>query len=176
VNPFAKTKRAADTLGLIDEKRLQIRIRRTFDEDTNRFDPPHREWRLVGGSVGWRDALIENAERFLDAGLIDYLRPAGTGVDEWSVQTSDWSPVWLTRGGKTLLRLWIHEPFAVVPMSEMPERLARAAVALSTAYVEHSGLLEDPPERYAGELRPHAEAAATELLDAQKLDDGRWYP
>jgi len=163
-NPYAATERGVDTLGLIGEKRLRIRIRRVFPEGRERFGETAREWRLVGGSVGWRESLLKNANLFLDAGLIDYVRPAGTGVDEPSDQTNDWTPVFLTRAGKYLLRLWCRAPFVVVPTEEIPERVDRAAEALSTAYVEESGLLEDAPDRYAQALYSHAERVTAALL------------
>ncbi len=176
INPYQNTKRAADTLGLIGETRLQFRMSWDFGKrDEQGMTPRTREWRTVGGSVGWREALLDNANRFLDAGLIDYVRPAGTGVDEIDsrAQVCDWSPVFLTRAGECLLRLWCREPFVVVPTEDIPDRIERAADELSAAYVEGSGLLEDAPGRYALDLRPHAECVAAELLDVENIG-GVW--
>jgi hypothetical protein len=173
VNPYQVTKRGADTLNVVMEKRLQFRLRRVFGDNHAGFTLT-REWRTVGGSVGsWHSALIEHANRFLDAGMIDYLRPAGISVDQWSPQVNDWSPVQVTEAGLFLFRAWQREPFVVVPTSEVPERIERAAVTLSTAYVENSGLLEDARDRYATALRPHAERVVAELLDVENVG-GVW--
>lgn len=169
-NPYKVSKRAADTLGLIGENRLQFRL-----HADGTVTPFNRRWRTVGGGVGWHEPLLLNANRFLDAGLIDYLRPAGTPVDriDPAGQVINWSPVFLTRAGEYLLKLWIHHPFAVVELDEVPERIDQAATALSAAYVESSGLIEDAPNRYATDLHPHAEKAAEALLDVVNVG-GRW--
>ncbi|HET9144065.1 hypothetical protein [Actinophytocola sp.] len=160
-NPYQVSKRAADTLGLIGENRLQFRL-----HADGTVPPFNRRWRTVGGHVGWHEALLKYANRFLDAGLIDYLRPAGTPVDriDSAGQVINWSPVFLTRAGEYLLRLWIHQPFEVIEASDIEGLLDRAAITLSTAYVEESGLLEDRRDRYADQLRPHAERVLNELL------------
>lgn len=170
-NPYKVSKRAADTLGLIGEACLQFRLRHD-----GTVTPFNRRWRTVGGSVGWHADLMLNVNRFLDAGLIDYVRPAGTDVDRFDPgrQVCSWSPVFLTRAGEHLLRRWIHEPFAVVELDELPDRISQAATALSAAYVESSGLLKDASDRYALDLHPHAEKAAEALLDVQNIG-GRWH-
>lgn len=161
-NPYQHHKRAADTLGLIGEKRLEFRLRHD-----GTVPPFNRRWRTVGGHVGWHEALLVNANRFLDAGLIDYVRPAGTLVDRFDPgrQVCSWQPVFLTRAGEYLLRLWIHQPFEVIDVSDIEGLLNKAAVSLSAAYIEQSGLMEDQPNRYAGELRSHAERVLNDLLD-----------
>lgn len=161
-NPYQVGKRSADTLGLIGEKRLQFRL-----AGDGTVPPFCRRWRTVGGHVGWHEALLRNANDFLDAGLIDYVRPAGTSVDRMDPghQVMSWCDVFLTRAGEYLLRLWIHQPFEVIEASDIAGLIDRAADTLSAAYVEQSGLLEDQPDRYAGDLRPHAERVLRELLD-----------
>jgi hypothetical protein len=160
-NPYQRSKRGVDTLGLIGENRLQFRLQ------GDGTVPPHsRRWRTVGGHVGWHEALLINANHFLDAGLIDYVRPAGTDVDriDPGCQVMSWCPVFLTRAGEYLLRLWIHQPFEVIEVSDIAGLIDRAAGELSAAYVEESGLLEDAPGRYTGALRPHAKRVLRELL------------
>lgn len=170
-NPYKADKRAADTLGLVGEGRLQFRL-----NGDGTVAPFNRRWRTVGGHVGWYAALLDNAHRFLDAGLIDYVRPAGTAVDEIDPQRQvmSWSPVFLTRAGKYLLKLWCQEPFRVVEATEMPERLRAANRALAQRYVTESGLAEDDPARYEKGLRPHTEAVAAELLDVWNLNTLEW--
>lgn len=174
MNPYQVTKRGADTLNVVMEKRLQFRLRRVFNDRHEGWFTLTREWRTVGGSVGsWHGALIENANRFLDAGMIDYLRPAGISVDQWSPQVNDWVPVNVTEAGLFLFRAWQREPFVVVPTEEIPARIERAAATLSAAYVENSGLLEDARDRYATALRSHAERVVAELLDVENVG-GVW--
>lgn len=170
-NPYQATKRGADTLGLIGEARLQFRL-----HADGTVSPFNRRWRTVGGHVGWREALLINANRFLDAGLIDYVRPADTPVDRIDAggQVVNWSPVFLTRAGEYLLRLWCREPFRVVEVSEVPERLRQANQALAAEYVNACGLLEDDPARYEKDMRRHTMAAAGPLLDVFNLETLDW--
>lgn len=152
MNPYQSSKRAADTLNLIDEKRLQFR----FAGDGT-VTPFNRRWRTVGGGVGWHEALLRYANLFLDAGLIDYVRPANREVDEFDAQLLDWVDVSLTRAGEHLFKTWLQHPFEVIDST--PGAWLRGTDALSAAYVERAGLQEDPPFRYSAELRPHLEAA-----------------
>lgn len=148
-NPYKASKRGADTLGLILEGRLQFR-----EIQDGTIAPFNRRWRTIGGHVGWHEALLVNANRFLDAGLIEYTIE----------QAGEWAQVLTTKAGRYLLRLWVNAPFEVIEASDITSLLDRAAITLSTVYVERSGLLEDRPDRYAGELRPHAERVLDDLL------------
>jgi hypothetical protein len=152
VNPYQCSKRAADTLNLIEEKRLQFR----FAGDGT-VTPFNRRWRTVGGGVGWHEALLRYSNLFLDAGLIDYVRPANRDVDEFDAQLLDWVDVFLTRAGKYLFDTWLRQPFTVLPHSQ--EAYEAGARALSAAYVANAGLQEDHPHRYAAALRSHLDAA-----------------
>jgi hypothetical protein len=162
-NPYRVTKRSADTLNLVAEGRLYIHVHQPWDDEAGRFGPVERRWVLVGGSVGWREAMLEWADRFLDAGMIDYHRPAGVGLDEHHPQLRNKTRVFLTQAGRYLFQTWHHRPFLVVESGNREELLDRAAASLAAAYVQESGLLEDRPERYTAKLRPHAERVLDEL-------------
>jgi len=142
VNPYQVSKRAADTLNLVMENRLQLRFAQ--DGTVTPFD---RHWRTVGGHVGWHEALLRNANLFLDAGMIDHT------VED----PGNWAMVSITKAGRYLLDSWIKRPFIVLPDSE--EAREAGARALSAVYIASAGLQEDHPDRYALDLRPHLDAA-----------------
>lgn len=169
MNPYRAEKRAADTLNLIMEGRLQFRL--SGHSAVNQF--VNRRWRTVGGHVGWHEALIRYANLFLDAGLIDYQRPAGRVVDEFYPGMIDsWEPVFATQAGRHLLKMWRDEPFRVVPVATVPSLVDEVAEILATAYVRQSGLLEDDRHRYVEPLRPHAEQVVSDLLNVHKVNGG----
>ncbi len=118
INPYRVTMRSADTLNLVVERRLYISVRRPFDEQAGRFGPVERHWVLIGGSVGWRDAMIEWANRFLDAGMIDYNRPAGILLDEYHPQLRGKVMLYLTQAGHYLWQTWLHHPFEVIEKAD----------------------------------------------------------
>lgn len=159
-NPYQFSKRAADTMNLIMEKRLQFR--RQVDGTVDPFD---RRWRTVGGHVGWHEALLRHANLFLTAGLIAYTN---------ELSRSDWAQVYVTDAGRYLFESWHKRPFEVVELAELPDRLRAANAALAVAYVEGAGLLEDDPARYEESLRKHTEAAGAALLDAPNLRKVEW--
>jgi hypothetical protein len=163
VNPYRVTMRSADTLNLVAEGRLYIHIHQTWNEEAGRFGPTERRWVLIGGSVGWRNEALAWANRFLDAGMIDYNRPAGIGLDEPHPQLRNKTRVFLTQAGRYLFQTWHHRPFEVIEVGSRAELLDKAAASLAAAYVEESGLLEDRPDRYVAKLRPHAERVLDDL-------------
>lgn len=114
VNPYRVTMRGADTLNLVVEGRLYIHVHQPFDNETGRFGSVERRWVLVGGSVGWRKEALAWANRFLDAGMIDYHRPAGVGLDEYHPQLHNKTRVFLTQAGRYLFQTWHHRPFEVL--------------------------------------------------------------
>lgn len=161
MNPYQVTKRAADTLNLIMERRLEFRL-----AGDGTAPPFQRCWRTVGGGVGWHKTLLRYANGFLDAGLIDYERPHGCDVDQLDQrgELRSWTPVFATRAGLFLFDTWRRHPFTVI--DESPSALTRADRALSAAYVIGAGLLEDRPHRYADAVRPHVEA----VVDALRVE------
>lgn len=169
MNPYRCEKRTADTLNLIMEGRLQFRL-----AGDGTVAPFARRWRTVGGGVGWHEALIRNANLLLDAGLIDYSRPAGRAVDEHCPELLGWVDVAVTRAGAFLWQMWRDEPFRVVPVATVSHLVDEAAENLSVAYVEQSGLLEDDRHRYVEALRPHAERVVADLLSVRKDREGTW--
>jgi hypothetical protein len=118
VNPYRVTKRSADTLNLVAEGRLYIHIHQTWNEEAGRFGPTERRWVLIGGSVGWRNEALAWANRFLDAGVIDYHRPAGIGLDEPHPQLRNKTRVFLTQAGRYLYQTWHHRPFEVIEKAD----------------------------------------------------------
>jgi hypothetical protein len=164
-NPYRVTKRSADTLNLVAESRLYFNIHRPVDRETGEVGPPERRWSLVGGGVGWHEAMLEWANRFLDAGIIDYPRPAGVDIDMDSPHVRRKVRVGFTRAGRYLWQTWHHHPFLTIEARDREELLDKAATSLATAYVEESGLLEDRPDRYVVKLRPHAERVLDELTE-----------
>jgi hypothetical protein len=159
-NPYQFAMRAADTMNLIMEKRLQFR-----QVQDGTVSPHNRRWRTVGGHVGWHESLLHYASLFLTAGLIDHTK---------ELRRDDWAQVYPTDAGLYLMKLWRSDAFEVVPLSELPDRLRAANTALAVAYVEGSGLLEDDPARYEPGLRKHTEAAGEALLDVPSLGKVQW--
>lgn len=154
MNVFQATKRGVATLDLVERGQVWFRMTGGGQEARSR-----RRWRTPFERIGWHLELTIQLGEFLDAGMVDYPRPKGVKVDEFHPDLlRACQQVELTRAGARLLDLWRRRPFKVLEHGDVAA-LDRAARALSIAYIEQSGLLEDPPLQYAERLRPHAAAA-----------------
>lgn len=97
INPYRLTKRSADTLNLIEERRL---VGLTNAESARR--PP--TWKFVGGNPGsWSEIALTYADLFYTAGLIQL--PDGP--------SSTWRVVQLSKAGHFLWHTWVNHPFEV---------------------------------------------------------------
>ena len=149
-NPYKFAKRGADTFNLIQENRVEFR-----KHQDGTIEPYNWRWKVTGGRIGWHEAFRWYVTIYLDAGLISHTVP----IKPW-----EWTRVVVTDAGRHLIKRWRDQPFAVVDLVDVPSLIDGAASVLSAAYVEESGLLEDPRDRYVSQLRPHAERVVRDLL------------